>query len=285
MESPTGSRHKLNFFLIPLFLIIVSFQTSLLAERVVSLAPGLTEIIFALDKGKELAGTTKFCNYPEEANHIQKLGGLLDLNLEALISVKPDVIFHYPEHKEKLKVLIGRIKLVNVKHGDLNDLYESIRVISKELNTPQKGNLLIEHIKQTLKDIHKKSALKKKVKTLIIVGRNPDQLSQMYILGRKDFLNEILEIAGGTNAYTGNILYPNISIESVVAMKPDLIMELSNFYQGIDQNKVNRLWEKYRFIPAVKKKRIIAIQNDFWLRPGPRVTQIATELFKILFDQ
>ena len=85
-----------------LFLIII-LQASIFSQRIITLAPGLTEIVFFLGKGKNIVGNTKFCDFPEEAKKIKKIGGYLDLSLEILIDLKPDIIILYPEHYNKIK--------------------------------------------------------------------------------------------------------------------------------------------------------------------------------------
>jgi iron complex transport system substrate-binding protein len=253
------------------------------AGRIVSLAPAVTEIIFALGQGEQIVGCTQFCDYPEAAKRIPRVGGKLDLNLEVLIAMQPDIIFLYPSYYEQIKVLKNRVKLVVVNHTNLKGLFDSITIISRELGADKQGAALRAGIENTLAEIRQKSANEKKVKTLLIAGRNRDQLRNMYIIGRKDFLNDILEIAGGENAYQGDIDYPNISLESVVGMNPDYIIELSAFYEQIDEKKVLALWDKYRVIDAVKNKKITIIKDNVWLRPGPRVGQIARQLYEMFF--
>ncbi len=253
------------------------------AERIISLAPALTEMVFALGKGDSLVGNTKFCNYPEEAKMITRVGGLLDVNLEIIVGLKPDVIILYPESYERLKVIEKKAKLVVVKHTDLGDVFDGITAVSQTLGLEEKGKALILDIRSQLESIRQKTAGKEKVKVLLIIGRNPDTLSNMYIIGAGDFLNELMEVAGGKNAYEGGISYPGISIESIVAMNPDVIIELSAFNEGIKEEKVLKLWEKFSFISAVKSRRITIIKDNLWLIPGPRVPRIAEKMYSLFF--
>ena len=253
------------------------------AERIITLAPALTEMVFALGKGDSLVGNTKFCNYPEEAKKITRVGGLLDVNLEIIVGLKPDVIIMYPESYERIKIMEKRAKLVVVKHTDLGDVFDGITAVSKALGPTEKGKELIAGIRGQLESIRQKTVGKEKVKVLLIIGRNPDTLSNMYIIGAGDFLNELMEVAGGKNAYEGGISYPGISIESIVAMNPDVIIELSAFNEGIDEEKVMGLWEKFSFISAVKNSRITIIKDNLWLIPGPRVPRIAEKMHSLFF--
>lgn len=265
--------------------ILILLPALLYGERIVSLAPAVTEIIFALSKGDQIIANTQFCDYPEAAKKIPKVGAKLDLNLEILIDMKPDILFLYPSYHDKVKILANRSKLVVVDHRNLEGLFASIDIISKELQVEEKGRELAANIRSTFAEIRKKTKNKKKVRTLLVAGRNVDQLRNMFIIGRKDFLNGILEIAGGVNVYTGSIDYPNITMESVVSMNPDFIIELSIHYQEIDQQKVMDLWGKFHIIKAVKNKNIKVIKDNVWLRPGPRVGQVARELYRIFFPE
>jgi iron complex transport system substrate-binding protein len=265
-----------------LLIFIIIFSSLIFSERIISLAPALTEIIYALGQGSSLVGNTRFCDFPPQARAVTRVGGLMDLNLEMLIHLKPDLIILYPESMKKVKVLRNRTALLPVRHRNLEDLYRSIHEIAIALKVETRGTELVLSLKKNLAAIRKRTVGHKKIKTLLIAGRNPDQLTNMIIIGKQDFLNEILEICGGINAYEGSIDYPGISIESIVSMNPELIIEFSVFFQGIDQQKVMNLWDRYPIIKAVKLKNIKVITDPKWLRPGPRISEIALELFRLL---
>ena len=263
-------------------MVIILSSPALMPERIVTLAPALTEIVYSLGRGTALVGNTRFCDFPPQAATKTRIGGLMDLNLEVLIQLKPDIIILYPESLEKVKALKNRTRLLPVRHGNLEDLYRSIRIIAGALKRPKRGIELVANMKNTLAAIRRQTAGARKVKTLLIAGRNPDQLANLIIIGKQDFLNEILEICGGINAYEGNINYPAVSVESIVSLNPEWIIEFSVFFQGINQQKVMDLWARYPIIRAVKKNRIRVITDPKWLRPGPRITEIARELRQLL---
>lgn len=267
-----------------ILIVIIILQVSIFSQRIITLAPGLTEIVFSLGKGKNIVGNTKFCDFPEQAKKIKKIGGYLDLNLEILIDLKPDIIIFYPEHYNKIKILKDKAELLIVKHKTLKDIFDSIQLISEKVGEIERGKSIISKIKKTLMNIRLRTLKKRKFKTLLIVGRNPDQLTNITIVGKNDFLNEILEISGGKNAYNGEIPYPNISIESVVYMNPDFIIEFSNLYSDKKRKKIQNIWAKYDIITAVKKKRIKITIDLFLLKPGPRVGEIAKKLYNFFYD-
>lgn len=274
---------SLPIFLLFSFLTFFAYSQRIhSAQRIVTLAPALTEIIFELGFGEKIVGNTKFCNYPAESDKIKKVGGYLDMNLELLTDLLPDIIFHYPEHSQTLEVLSERTILVELKHNTVKDLLNSIILIGKKLKIEKKAVELRESIESGLKAVAERSADKKQLKTLIIVGRDPSQLRNITIAGTGDFINEILEISGGINGYRGNIAYPVLSIESFVKIDPEVIIEFSLFERKSSNEKVLKLWEQYHFINAVKRRKVFQVREDFWMRPGPRIVKIAESLYDLL---
>lgn len=268
--------------ILPLIILLAGPHFFLKAERIITLAPALTEMVFALGKGADLVGNTRFCDFPEAAVTVAKVGGLMDLNVEQIIDLKPDLIILYPESLGRLKVLAKKTRLLVVEHRTLDQICQSILLVSRALRCPEKGDALVSHIREILNEIKARSQNRKKQKILLVAGRNPDGLRNMTIIGRSDFLNDILEIAGGVNAYPGNIEYPAVSIESIFSMNPDHIIEFSVFFQKIDRRKVMDLWNRFEIITAVKNQRITIVTDPVWLRPGPRVGQVAMKLFQLL---
>ena len=248
------------------------------------MAPAVTEIVFALGKGDLLVGVTKFCDYPQAAKKIAQVGGLLDINIEALLALTPKIVIVYPEQYPQVKFLESQALVLVVKHQCLADLYDSIFAIGRVLHTETEANGMVSGIQNKLKDIEVLVGKKKKARTLMIAGRNGDELKNMYIIGKNDFLNNLLEIAGGINAYQGAVHYPNISMETVIFLNPEFILEISAHYEGISDEKISALWSPFQMIHAVRNQKIKIITESFWLRPGPRVGLIAGELAGIFSD-
>jgi iron complex transport system substrate-binding protein len=261
-----------------LFFIASAFAGIVFSQRVVSLAPAITEIIFALGKGNTLVGVTKFCDYPPAARKIAKIGGFLDMNMEAFLALAPEIVIAYPEQYAKVKLLGSPAQILVVKHQGLSDLFDSIFAIGRALHAETNAKNMVLALKNKLAAIADDAGHRKKIRTLIVAGRNADELKNMYIVGKNDFLNELLEIAGGVNAYQGTVNYPNISLEGVIFLNPDLILEISAHYEGISAEKVFALWSPFTMIPAVRNRQIKIIKESFWLRPGSRVGLIAEEL-------
>ncbi len=276
---PSAARKKALLFLAFLLAAALGFT-----QRVVSLAPGLTEIIFAVGRGDTLVGVTKFCDFPPSAKSVAKVGGFLDFNLEALIALTPDIVVGYPEHAGKLRLLPRQIRTVLVGHESLSDLLRSIPEIGRVLGAEIQAERLADSLNSTLREISRRAAGRKKIRVLLVAGRSSGELKNMFIIGRGDFLNDLLAIAGGVNAYTGAVPYPSISLEAAVFLNPEFILEVSAYHEGIPEAKILELWRPCMMVTAVAKRQIRVIRDSFWLRPGPRVGQIAAALASMLHE-
>jgi iron complex transport system substrate-binding protein len=254
---------------------------TIVAQRVVSMAPAVTEIVFAMGKGDTLVGVSQFCDFPPPARTIAKVGGLFDVNMETLLALAPEIVVTYPEQHAQVKFLEPRARVLVVKHERLSDLFDAIRAIGSALHAESEAAGMILALKNKFAAIKAGIKGRKKMRVLIIAGRNPDELKNMYIIGNHDFLNELLEIAGGVNAYRGTIHYPSISMETVVFLDPDIIIELSAHYEGISDERIYGLWQPFTMLAAVQNQRLKIIKETFWLRPGPRVGMIAEALARL----
>lgn len=261
-----------------------NFIMSSAPRRVVSLAPALTEMVYFLEAGDRLVGNTRFCDYPPPALEISKVGGLFDLNLEILSSLRPDLILLYPEQSERVSALSRRSSLLVLPHAGLADIWLSLHEISLALGLGQLGAEKAATLREELRLISAGRSGRKIRSVLLVAGRDPDRLRNMTVIGGRDFLNELLACAGLENAYNGEIPYPQVSMESIIYMNPDLIIELSAFYEGISEERVQALWRNYPLLNAVRRNQVKIIRDSFWLRPGPRVVQIAAALAALAED-
>lgn len=254
-------------------------------QRVVSLAPGLTEIVFAVGRGATLVGVTKFCDHPPAARKIEKVGGFLDVSMEALLALDPDFVIAYPEHAARMKALPPRVRVVTVGHDRLADLLASMLEIGRVLDGEKEAERLVESIRRRLSRVALRVRGEPRPRVLFIAGRNADELKNMFIIGNNDFLNDLLRSAGGMNAYRGGIAYPSISLETVIRLDPEFIFEISSHYEGIADERILALWRPLFMVSAVNGGRVRIIRDPSWLRPGPRVADVAEQLSQLLHPQ
>jgi iron complex transport system substrate-binding protein len=243
-------------------------------ESVVSLAPNLTEIVFAVGGGDLLVGVTTFCNYPADAKSIRKVGDTQKPNIETIIALKPQIVF--VSTASQLEAFMKTLDQQNIAvfvagPNTLDDIYKSIEKIGQIVGNPQKAENLVQDLKS------RASA----ARGTIVYGSLPKVFVQidkdsLYTIGRDSYITDIVARAGGVSA-TADLAtaYPKISRETALAMNPDVII-VSESEGNHDPN------EAFRNSPAVKKGKVYRINADLLSRPGPRVVdaleQIAEKL-------
>lgn len=253
------------------------------AERIVSLAPNLTEILFALGLEKEIARVTLDSDYPPAAVQKPKVGTFWQPNIEAVIAAKPDLVitlgFHQQKNTaERLKRTGYNTLTVNIEK--VNDLFEAIKKMGEATGKQLQADELAINIKKNLERLSASVCMEKKVRVLWVVQREP-----LRVAGRDTFINEILEMAGGENAIGPTVhKYPPIGAEQVIVCRADVIIEPSMQQQDltIQQNKAIQYWSKFENLPAVVNKRIYIIPGDKVSRLGPRLYEGAETIARCL---
>ncbi|MGB9663740.1 MAG: ABC transporter substrate-binding protein [Ignavibacteria bacterium] len=248
-------------------------------ERIISAAPNLTEIIFAIGAGDLLVGRTSFCNYPDEVNKIQIIGDMLHFNFEKIVELKPDLIFltvegNTKELYDKLKSLGIQVYVTNPR--DLNGILNTISNLGIILNRKQKADSLINSIKKSLNEI---SAMKfKKRKAIFVVSFSP-----LIIAGRNTFINEMMEKVNLENIAPENSVsaYPIISREEILDKNPEVIIIPKGNYT---LNDILKIYPEWQNLSAIKKQKIIYVDQDLFFRPGPRFIQAIKVLSHELFN-
>lgn len=248
-------------------------------ERIISTAPNLTEIIFAIDADEFLVGRTSFCNYPAEVNKIDVIGDMLHLNFEKIVDLKPDLIFmtvegNTKEIYDKLKGLGIQIYVTNPR--SLRDILKTIKNMGIILNRKEKADSLVNSIEESLIEESSKNFERQKV--IFVVSFSP-----LIVAGKNTFINEILEVVNLENIAPKSSIsaYPMISREEVLNQNPDVIILPSSDYT-IDN--ILRVYPEWASLNAIKNKKIIYVDQDLFFRPGPRfidaIKYLSNELSK-----
>ncbi len=259
------------------------------ADRIVSLAPNLTEILFALGLEEEIVQVTLNSDYPPAAAKKPKAGTFWQPNIEAIIAARPDLIvtLGFEQQKnlaERLKRINYKSMIINVKK--VNDLFEAIEKIGAATGKQYEANELVTNIRNKLDNLSVLIGTKAKVRVLWVVQREP-----LRVAGRDTFVNEMIELAGGENAIGPTLhKYPPIGAEQVIVCSADVIIEPSMHQKDLatQQNRALQYWSKFENLPAVANKRIYIIQGDMVSRLSPRLYEgietiagcLRPELFK-----
>ncbi len=256
-------------------------------QRIVSTAPSITETLFALGVGDRVVGVSQFCNYPPEVRKLPKVGSYIRPDAEAIARLAPDLVIlerSSNELAERLNSL--HIAFVEVPHSTLADIFAEIQIIGKAAGVPDRAASLVAQIKGSLDAIHSKAKALPSPRVVVIVDRQQGTLNNLTAVGPDNYVNQILEIAGGTNvlAKPGLPQYPRISLETVLRENPDVIIDLSGTQETEAERRASRdatmaLWRQYRDLAAVRSGRVYAGTTDSLVVPGPRTPIAAQRLF------
>ena len=253
-------------------------------EKIISLLPSDTEIIYALGDGEKLIAVSKYCNYPEDTKNKQKLDGGKKTNIEAIIGLKPDTVImgKMAQTDDQFKQIEDAgIKVIVTQAGNIEDTYKVIEMVGMALRKETKATEIINSMKKDFEDIKNKAKNSKPKNVYIEIS--PLQLKLMSC-GKGTFQNEILELIGANNIFSDIDGWKQVSEEQVLTRNPEVIItivgEMYDIKDTVGEIKGRANWNK---IDAVKNDNVYATDSDKLTRPGPRLAQAAKDLRKIIF--
>jgi iron complex transport system substrate-binding protein len=271
--------------LLPLYSLACVAQTN--PQRIVSTAPSITETLFALGVGDRVVGVSQFCSYPAEVQKLPKVGSYVKPDIEAIARLAPDLVIlqqNSSDVTERLNAL--HITFIRVPNRTLEDVFTDVQLIGKAAGVPERSATLITQIKGSLDAIQLKAKTMPSPRVVVIVDRQQGTLNNLIGVGPNNYVNQVLEIAGGTNALAreGVPQYPRISLETVLRENPDVIIDLSGTQETEEARRASRaatlaLWGQYRDLAAVRSGHLYAGTTNSLVVPGPRTPIAAQRLF------
>lgn len=246
-------------------------------NKIVSVAPNITELVYALGKGDELVGRTDYCDYPKEAKKVQSIGSLTDPNIEKIIELKPDIVIastHFKEDVAKKLEDLGIKVVVLYNANDFNGVYDTITTLGYIINSQDKASNLVASMKKKIEAVKEKVKGKEAPKVYYVVGFGKDG---DYTATGETFISEMLEIAGGTNIAKEASGW-KYSVEKIIEKDPKYIIISKNF--GMKSQFVSTAG--YKELSAVKNNNVIEIDDNLLNRQGPRLAEGIETLAKIL---
>jgi iron complex transport system substrate-binding protein len=251
-------------------------------SRIVSTSPSITETLFALGLGDRVVGVSTFCRFPPQVATLPKVGTFLKPDAELIAGLRPDlVVLHEASNGLDRRLASLHIPFVVVDRGALASVFASIRQIAVAAGTPARADTLVADIERRLQAVRAR-AIAPRPRVLFIIGRRPGMLADLVAVGPGSYLNDLIDIAGATNvlALAGQPEYPRISMETVLRLDPDVIVDTVDMGETEAEwqrrQPINeRLWTAYGTLTAVKTRRLYAATNDALVVPGPRVVEAA----------
>ena len=248
------------------------------AVRIISLAPHLTEILFGIGVGARIVGVTEFSNYPDEAKNIRQIGRHDSLDLEAIVALKPDLVFAWATggtyaYLEKITEM--GIPIYISEPRKVTDIATTIDRLGVLAGVESEARLLSKRFLSDLKNLTRKNKGKKKLKVFYQVWNNP-----LVTVNGEHIISAVLEICGGENVFSGlQVLAPHISLESVLLKNPDVIIASG---QNGERPEWLDDWKTWSDLNAVRNNNIYHIHPDLMHRQGPRLLQGAEQVCKFL---
>lgn len=251
--------------------------------RIVPLAPSITEILYYLGLGDKVVGVTNNSYYPPEALKKPKIGSYIDLNIEKIITLGPDLVIGTRDgNNPGIVDLLDQAKIPTyiVDPRNVDQVIETVRIIGRLCGIEKKSDLLARGLQNRLDRIKKAVENKRKPVVLLQINLHP-----IMTVNKNTFHQDIISIAGGINmSADSTIKYPRISIEEVIRKKPEIII-ISSMEKGGMFEKARQEWLKWTSIPAARDGKVYLIDSDFIDRPSPRIIDGIEEMAKMIHPE
>jgi iron complex transport system substrate-binding protein len=242
------------------------------AQRIVSLAPATTELVFALGLGARLVGRTTWCDWPSEAASVPDVGNGIGPNVEAIAGRRPDLVLVYPSEANRaaIRQLEGLgIAVAVVRQNSIADWRQTARWVAEAAGVPARGDSLVADTDRRLAEATAPPGRAAR-RMLIAAGTNPP-----IVIGAGSFLSELVARAGGRNAFDDiAAASAEVSLEAIVARDPDVVLVLGG--DAVAAQVAQR--PGWRAIRAVREGRIVAVEGSAFDRPSPRLPQAVRTL-------
>ncbi|HSE33708.1 MAG TPA: cobalamin-binding protein [Pyrinomonadaceae bacterium] len=250
-------------------------------NRVVSLAPNLTEIVFAVGGGDRLVGRTSYCDFPSETKAVPEVGDTLHPSLERIIALKPQAVL--VSTASQLEVFTKQLQAHDIAvfvtdPHDLEGVFRSIEKVGEILGLTEEAKQLVNTLKQRTGMVEEKTKGAGRVRVFYQLSAEP-----LYTAGRDSFVNDLINRAGGVSV-TADVpgAWPKYSAEAALASKPDAIILPTGGSMGDSNTAVA---EPLNRSPAVLNGRVYKINDDHLVRPGPRAVDGLEEMARALHPE
>jgi iron complex transport system substrate-binding protein len=255
-------------------------------QRIVSLSPSTTEILFALGLNDRIAGVTDYCNYPPEAKEKPSVGDYTAPNMEQLIALNPDLIIATEEHEaDVIPQLVSKgLTVIGIKSGSVSGVFDSIVIIGNATGKTKEANDLVKDMKERIQRVTDKTENlpdSAKPKVFYIIWSDP-----LWTVGSNTFHDELIAMAGGVNITHDLSGYVDISLETIIQDNPDIIIAGVGMGDGEDAPFTYAKTEpRLADTIARQKGQVYSVNMDIVSRPGPRLVDALEELLAIIHPE
>lgn len=249
-------------------------------QRIVSMSPGNTEIVFALGAGDRVVGVTSYSDYPEEAKSKPTIGGYHAPDVEKIVALSPDIVFAMTDIQAKYIQILTQagIRVIAVEPKSLPEILTAIDIISEAIGEQERGRKLHRELADQLAGVRRLVGSASLKRTFLEVWDTP-----LLTVGRQSFIHDLITQAGGINVSADkNVDYTPCDTEQLYAYNPEVYVVLSHSRDDIRSLITN---PHLADIQAVKNNQVFSITDDLLQRPGPRSFIGLVKLAEILHPQ
>ena len=249
-------------------------------ERIVSLSPANTEILFAVGAGSKVVGVTSFCDYPAEVSNVEKIGTFEGPNLELIQKAKPDVVLAGGYIQEDLIASLEQLNIpvISTEATDFNSIFDSIALIGKVSGNEEKAAAVVKEMKDKIASIHDKVKDQTPKSVFYVVWTDP-----LTTAGSGTFINDVIKAAGGVNTAEKVEYWAKYSTEELVKDNPEYLLSSKH---ATNEGVTEAFYKEspiFKNLDSVKNNKIYLMSDDNIIaRPGPRIVLAIEEMAKVL---
>lgn len=249
-------------------------------DRIVSLAPSITESIFAIDQGHKVVGVTRYSDYPPQVKDIPSVGSYINLNVEKIVSLRPDLCLATKDgnpYQTIQQLERAGIPVYALDPRDLPAVMDTIEELGRLLGAQEQADQVVGEMRAELKELQDIVDLAEhRPRVFFQIGISP-----IVSVGRETFIHELIALAGGDNVAAGPVQYPRYSREDVLVFNPDIILINSMSKEDdLVQAEIEK-WQAFPQIKAVAAGRIHALDASLFNRPTPRLVKALRVLVRL----
>jgi len=256
-------------------------------RRIVSMAPSLTELCWALGLGERIVGRTQFCKYPPAAAAAEVVGGLLDPNLERILELQPDLVLLTTSSKMlKERFEAAGLPVRALPDSSLEDIFRAIEILGREAGRPRTAARLAEALRAELARLSESAArlaAGRRRRVLLVTGALPRQVRGVWVAGPGSYLDALLAMAAAHNVAAdaaGQRAWLEISLEQLASLRPELILEVRGPAEASQREQALKAWRR---VPGLAKCRFVTISDPAILIPSPRVNVMLAKLIERIY--
>ncbi len=263
-------------------------------RRIVSMAPSITETLYALGLGNRLVGVTRDCKYPPEVEEVKKrgdVGGYYDLNFEAILALRPDRVVMLKEQSNWLPAFekLG-LKTLVVSHQTTEAIIESFGTIGRACGKGPEGRQMERDFRNRVARIRAETAGLPRPRVLFVLDRTYGRghLADLYVAADDDYIDTIIQWAGGQNAYRQRgVRYPVVSVEGLLWLNPAVIVDMvpPETLRQLGRQAILDDWNQLMGVKAVVDRRVLIPDRDYAYVPGPRFLELVEYLARSIHPE